>query len=1048
MEFNNDALNELYEAAADKIIDKMRTVRNDVKNFERNWIWELIQNAKDNVIADDPDQKVSIKIQLTDNRLKFSHNYGYFTRSNVEGIVRQVNKKDEKQDNTNKGRPIIIGRFGTGFMTTHLLSKVIDIQAVYCKDNSFSKYIEFPVDRSNIEKSALVESIRNSFNVAHSSLAQAESCLKDQIDFSGFNTSFSYHLVDENSIQIAEAGINDLCNTLPYTLVFVDAIEKVVIEKHGESITFLKSEKDPFLENINVVEIKKIYASREDEILNFIFLKEKVKRIYKGEDVEVDVRIATPIEIKDGIVSMISPEPNVPFVFIDFPLIGTEKFYFPVILNFPLFEPTEARDLVYLEEKGEESISNQEIFKTGIGLVKKLIDYAVLNNWMNLYHLAKSHLPEERKGFSQNWFKLNIQKELRTHLLGARIVETTTDRILLSEALFPYGPKTKIIELWDLAKELHLDKFPQKEHLLHWHNIIDSTWDKDLQYDLKKMITEIASLKKVSDIAAKINKTEGATIEWLNKVIAYTHSESEKLLSDFAIIPNQYGDFRKKEEVWGDENIPVELKDVLKTLQKDWRLNLQNKQIDSFKPAVSKTIDDIVTEINAIIKVDSTSVPIKTAILDLLSCSVKDEEIALKRQSYWKFAKEFYPTTPDQKNIESWNDLLWDEADKWFIKNLVYEISLKKNLQSLTDLIKNNTLAWLHDLIAFMVEQKHDTHLVTYSILPDQNGDFKKKVELSVDDNIDDELKDILEGLGGECRSKLLSTEIFLDIEGRKLSDKEIASQITEKVNQIYKYDLGRGREEDTKAIFQKLYTWLYYNSEVAKIIFGDLYDKRSLILRTEEENIIDIEFKQKILANPNGYTENEIIHLVNIPKEKLRIITDDDLEQLIQNRINEINDAKSINSQSEDPSSLLLRLCITSKEELEKAQIKFADTNIGESLRHISTTTDYSYVHDIIRRAKDNVKRYLAQKSNYNISGWREESLTVVAGIFKDNRSIKLVIRPSDGGQIIIWYQEEFNTLEQTDLFTELWYDNGNEQGIYSFGRLLKKAGINRIPM
>jgi len=58
----------------------------------------------------------------------------------------------------------------------------------------------------------------------------------------------------------------------------------------------------------------------------------------------------------------------------------------------------------------------------------------------------------------------------------------------------------------------------------------------------------------------------------------------------------------------------------------------------------------------------------------------------------------------------------------------------------------------------------------------------------------------------------------------------------------------------------------------------------------------------------------------------------------------------------------------------------------------------------------------------------------------------VKIVIRPGDNGQIIIYYANEFETLEKAN--AELWYDNGAEQGIYSFGRLLRRANISRIPL
>lgn len=1052
MEFNPDALTELYEAAADKIIEKMRKVRNDVKSYERSWIWELIQNAKDNVSGDFPNQKVSIKINISPTSFHFSHNYGYFTRSNVEGIVRQVNKKDVKNEDETTNKPVIIGRFGTGFMTTHLLSKKIDVKALYFKDNTFKKFVEFPIDRTDINKDFLVSSIRKSFEIAQSSVNNAVSLPKESIDFSDYNSTFSYQL-DENAQKTAQVGINDLFHSLPYTLVFVDGIEKVIIDNLGVSTSFVKVEKEPLSPSVNLVHIIKTTQNQIDTLI-FAYLKKSVKRKYKGKEIDVDVRIALPLQSNSSTYDIISIQKDIPFIFLDFPLIGTENFYFPVIINFPLFEPTEPRDGVYLEEQGEESLANQEIFKVSLDLIIGLTDFAVTNKWNNLYHLAKTDLPEERKGFSKTWFKANIQKPIRTHLLKSEIVQTETSRILLENALFPYAAESKIEKVWHLAKFLHKDKLPKLEHIHEWHKIIDSTWDKDLRYDLKKMVVEIASYNNIANLMSRLSLGEQETLSWLNSVIEFVVSEDEKLLTDYAIIPNQYGDFRKKENLWADEGIPKELKDVLKILQEDWRSSLQHKSISAYQPTSNKGIDDIVSRINTIIKSNCVST-IKTAVLELLSCFPNSNELPKERNEIWSFARDFYPNTPDKKGLENWTKsvAVWEECDKWFMRNLIYDISQFQNTSRLTTYLNSDSLAWLHKFINFVSEQRFETHLNDYAILPNQKGDFRKKKDLFVDEDYNpqkpkplNDLKDILELLSYDCRAELLATEIALDIEGKFQTAKDIANKITERVLQLLREEGLKHRQESTKQVFSKLLLWFHENETQAEEYFADLYEKRHR-LRSDDEIIADIKFRQSLLSNPNGYTEEEILNLVNTPKDKLHILSDEELEQEIQRRLKErINGQEKTEKEPIDPEKLLLSLGITSLEELENAQKKYVGTKLGEALQHVSRTSDFSYVHRIIERAKRNVRAHLATLADYNIQGWYEESFTVISGVLKNDRDIKLVIRPADNGQIIIYYSEEFTTLEKSN--AELWYDNDYEQGIYSFGRLLKRANISRIPL
>lgn len=149
------------------------------------------------------------------------------------------------------------------------------------------------------------------------------------------------------------------------------------------------------------------------------------------------------------------------------------------------------------------------------------------------------------------------------------------------------------------------------------------------------------------------------------------------------------------------------------------------------------------------------------------------------------------------------------------------------------------------------------------------------------------------------------------------------------------------------------------------------------------------------------------------------------------------------------NPEQVLISLGITSMGDLEKAKSQFStDKEMSEALRHISSgdVEMLEKVLKMIERAKRNVKAAMMLNNDYDCSGWKEGSLTTIEGIKKHGRSLKLVIRPGDGEQIILFYPEEYQTLEEVN--NELWYDKETEQGIYSFGRFLKKAKVNRMPL
>src|SRR5690554_6018110 len=102
-------------------MDKLRLGANN--NLKRRWVWELIQNAKDAAQRDLP---VEIKINLSDDKLIFSHNGKCFTANDITFLIRQVSNKDrEASEQEFDHKPT--GKFGTGFLTTHLLSEQVEI---------------------------------------------------------------------------------------------------------------------------------------------------------------------------------------------------------------------------------------------------------------------------------------------------------------------------------------------------------------------------------------------------------------------------------------------------------------------------------------------------------------------------------------------------------------------------------------------------------------------------------------------------------------------------------------------------------------------------------------------------------------------------------------------------------------------------------------------------------------------------------------------------------------------------------------------------------
>jgi hypothetical protein len=124
-------------------------------------------------------------------------------------------------------------------------------------------------------------------------------------------------------------------------------------------------------------------------------------------------------------------------------------------------------------------------------------------------------------------------------------------------------------------------------------------------------------------------------------------------------------------------------------------------------------------------------------------------------------------------------------------------------------------------------------------------------------------------------------------------------------------------------------------------------------------------------------------------------------------------------------------------------------EKNISPEFFHLSTS-DYDllkYIQPLIPRAVTNVMEHLKELQEYDCSHSYKIADSIIGGITKNGNEITIVARPSDNGKVLIYYTSEFDVLEYVD--AEFWCEDGiNIPKQITLGQLLKKTGINRIPI
>lgn len=604
MAYNEEEVKELFDVvfklSAKDINDKLIKVRNRPEIAKRRWFWELLQNAKDAV---KPHEKVRVKLIIGSENGKifaeFLHNGNPFRYQDAKNLVFPYSDKGDEEDSDKSGR------FGTGFLATHILSKKVQVKGVYLKDDEAFNF-NFTLDRSGSGKPEIAESINRTWEEFRAKRTEIQNY---NYSSSNFETSFKYEL-DSDSLILATESISDLDVSLPFALAFIPKIQSVEIlnQINNTSITYHKIDEgtEELTENIKQILIEKKTSENEQNEPEIINLKVCSNGI-------VDVVIET-YEL-NGVTFIKEFIDHQPLLFCPFPLIGANEFKFPVAINSISFLPKEERDGIWLEDTIEGKI-NQSFLESTVPLFNSLTEYASSKKWQNTYLLFKS-LKENLviADLNPTWFKDKVQTPIKNFIKQVPLVDIeNTKRLPISFngqiVYFPSETKEEVrLQLWDFMNALFPENIPERLQSTNWYSVI---WEDCPKYNINSFTKLISSYKTVDSLQIALSKTKDETLTWLKSFVAFINKEEPPLLNmlDSQILPNQFGSFKRKDELFlDDDTIDQELKEILADISKvtskvtDWRIDMLDKKIFLELPPVrTKTLSLLGNTISDIIK--------------------------------------------------------------------------------------------------------------------------------------------------------------------------------------------------------------------------------------------------------------------------------------------------------------------------------------------------------------------------------------------------------------------------------------------------------------
>lgn len=540
-------LNKVLDASSNTIWDELKKIREsseiEKKSIRRRWVWELIQNASD---CTPKDKKIDIKISYSNNKIIFSHNGLPFSYENLLDLITQISSKQSSLEKK-------VGKFGTGFMSTHLLSDVVQVQGSLKQGHKYKK-LDFTVDRSG--------SNYNDIKIKTKVMLEQLTFLnKDQDDLQEMydDTKFIYLIEDEDIIKTVEEGIEDFKETIPYVLTFNDNINSITY--NGSYYKKIRENTSTQNDKLKVVEIETPDCNKELLILN-----------------ENNVTIACAIERKDSKLYFLPNTRNMPKIFCEFPLLGTEEFSFPIVVNSNRFEVERDRNAI----RDNNSV-NIDLIEKAIFLYKELIDYCskskMTRNEFNICILNPPNL-----SVIQN----ESYKDIKKYVEKSAIVPVHNQSgDLKREAFKDYNDDVKIgipkskknihkDALWDILSNYNEVSIPTKDSFLGWAEVFGENvgfdWINNVFKDLT--IDELLVLLKEGVIYT----------DWLNDFYScWIKDVGVEEVVKIVYVLNQTNNFIQFDNVYFDERLDTELKQILNLLGVKIDEQLLNQDIIAFR---------------------------------------------------------------------------------------------------------------------------------------------------------------------------------------------------------------------------------------------------------------------------------------------------------------------------------------------------------------------------------------------------------------------------------------------------------------------------------
>lgn len=751
---NTDARDEIfYQMYIANVAKRLRDLNAPSDIDKKRWVWELIQNAKDTIALDPNRNEINVRIEIDRDTVKFKHDGAPFTAKARYGLLYKYSDGKENQEST--------GRFGTGFLTTHCLSKIVTIESNMYSNKECTELCGFEVTmyRDGLIPSELIEGLKK--------MRASEKFFKQTFDW----TTFTYHINSDSGRTAVKLGVQNFHENIAPTMLFCKELSSIELNDNGNITKIKKLPQVCLSKNIYLAEYE-IASPNSTSKRRFVFShyegpsKELSERYRKERNLRLDVAIE--IDENNNIVNHIGKTAH----YCVLPMVGIEdQLSEPIIVNSPDFEPDSERQSLMLsgqiwnEEKNviTETGINQKIYEQVFPLYEGLVAFLSEHKYGSLYYLA-SGLDKAKfhKNLDKDWYASNIIHKYRDILLKYDVVKLYDGSTYkkLSDCIFVKEPIQKNEDsVYSLLASLYPSKIVSDNHewsILLWKSGLNLWATKDLCADIESK--ENWSCIKLVNTTLPI---------WYNQFLQYVSNYDVRYLTEYALLPNMNGYLLKKntENFQQGQNVSTFVIDLLNKLGKDVKPILLHSDVTAVSLDSKYNSQSYSADLNRLAKNiidEDNQTTIVSRLMPLISIIPNAEEkysteFRNQRKRFFEICTSLYSIT-DAVSItdNSILDAAWKEVDTWFVSRVLNSL---KSLGALSKLPSGLDAKWLNDaLLALNIQI---TNLDAFEVLPNQEGNFCAHKNLYKDAGVPEELKnDIFKSADLNYKEILLHKDI------------------------------------------------------------------------------------------------------------------------------------------------------------------------------------------------------------------------------------------------------------------------------------------------